>query len=98
MSALHERFVTRRALNNQYNRPVNVPPLAGSKVNLAAEEEIENSFGYDVNNLNLDRFTEISIRFELAALTSRPPPGLEDWALSPDNNVFWKMIPQEWMN
>ncbi|KAG8974333.1 hypothetical protein FRC05_007639 [Tulasnella sp. 425] len=69
---------------------------------LAAGDEIENPFGYDMNDLNLDHFTRNIIRVELASLTSRPPPGLEDWALSPDNNnVFGKneapLTPQEWM-
>lgn len=54
-----------------------------------------------MSNLNLDHVTR-NIRIELAALTSRPPPGLEDWALSPDNNnLFGKnndpLTPQEWM-
>ncbi|KAG8935197.1 hypothetical protein FRC01_007430 [Tulasnella sp. 417] len=69
---------------------------------LAAGDEIENPFGYDRNDLNLDHFTRNIIRVELAALTSRPPPMLEDWALSPDNNnVFGKnetpLSPREWM-
>ncbi|KIO32652.1 hypothetical protein M407DRAFT_66439, partial [Tulasnella calospora MUT 4182] len=69
---------------------------------LAAGDEIENPFGYDKNDLNLDHFTRNIIRVELAALTSRPPPSLEDWALSPDNNnVFGKneapLTPREWM-
>ncbi|KAG8937755.1 hypothetical protein FRC00_001175 [Tulasnella sp. 408] len=69
---------------------------------LAAGDEIENPFGYDKNDLNLDHFTRNIIRVELAALTSRPPPNLEDWALSPDNNnVFGRneapLAPREWM-
>ena len=58
-------------------------------------------FGYDKNDLNLDHFTHNIIRVELNALTSRPPPELTDWALSPGNtNVFpsgGSMTPKEWM-
>ncbi|KAG8993542.1 hypothetical protein FRB90_000673 [Tulasnella sp. 427] len=69
---------------------------------LTAGEEIENPFGYDMNDLNLDHFTRNIIRVELAALTSRPPPNLGDWALSEANDcVFGKgeapLSPEEWM-
>ncbi|KAG9016000.1 hypothetical protein FRB90_003891 [Tulasnella sp. 427] len=68
---------------------------------LVAGEEIENPFGYDKNDLNLDHFTHNVIRVELYALTSRPPPGLSDWAFNPENkNMFGVepgMSPQEWM-
>ncbi|KAG9015705.1 hypothetical protein FRB90_004370 [Tulasnella sp. 427] len=69
---------------------------------LVAGEEIENPFGYDMNDLNLDHFTQNIIRVELDALTSRPPPSLDDWAFSSDNDqVFGKgespATPAEWM-
>ncbi|KAG8935164.1 hypothetical protein FRC01_007397 [Tulasnella sp. 417] len=70
---------------------------------LVAGEEIENPFGYDKNDLNLDHFTYNIIRVELNALTSRPPPDLSDWAFNPENkNIFGGIepgvSPQEWMN
>ncbi|KAG6883533.1 hypothetical protein C0992_008533 [Termitomyces sp. T32_za158] len=41
---------------------------------LVAGEEIENPFGYDRNDLNLDHFTGHVIKNELRAITSAPPP------------------------
>lgn len=70
---------------------------------LVAGEEIENPFGYDKNDLNLDHFTHNIIRVELNALTSRPPPDMSDWAFNPENkNIFGGIepgvSPQEWMD
>ncbi|KAI5117170.1 hypothetical protein M0805_003986 [Coniferiporia weirii] len=53
---------------------------------LVAGEEIENPFGYDKNDLNMDHFTHDIIRNELRALTAFPPPDPEHWAFSPRNN------------
>lgn len=69
---------------------------------IVAGEEIENPFGYDKNDLNLDHFTRNIIRVELNAITSRPPPGLSDWAFNPENkNLFGAvepgLSPQDWM-
>ncbi|KAG8968575.1 hypothetical protein FRC05_001500 [Tulasnella sp. 425] len=69
---------------------------------LVAGEEIENPFGYDKNDLNLDHFTHNIIRAELNALTSRSPPDMSEWAFNPENrNIFGGMepgvTPQEWM-
>ncbi|KAL5521112.1 hypothetical protein ACEPAG_9034 [Sanghuangporus baumii] len=53
---------------------------------LVAGEEIENPFGYDKNDLNMDHFTHNIIRNELRALTAFPPPSPESWAFSPRND------------
>jgi ion channel-forming bestrophin family protein len=52
-------------------------------------EELENPFGYDYNDLNLDHFTHNIIRRELQALTSLPMPDLNKWAFSPDNDAIF---------
>ncbi|KAF8730060.1 hypothetical protein AX14_005754 [Amanita brunnescens Koide BX004] len=72
---------------------------------LVAGEEIENPFGYDKNDLNLDHFTHNIIRNELWAVTSAPPPDPEDWAFSPENNLTFssnydtdeRVTPEVWM-
>jgi ion channel-forming bestrophin family protein len=56
---------------------------------LVAGEEIENPFGYDKNDLNLDYFTSKIIRAELAALTAQPPPDVSTWAFSPLNDALF---------
>ncbi|KAH8109472.1 UPF0187-domain-containing protein [Phellopilus nigrolimitatus] len=53
---------------------------------LVAGEEIENPFGYDKNDLNMDHFTHNIIRNELLALTAFPPPDPAGWAFSPRND------------
>jgi len=53
---------------------------------LVAGEEIENPFGYDKNDLNMDHFTHAIIRNELRAMTARPPPNVTEWAFSPLND------------
>ncbi|WWD19825.1 hypothetical protein CI109_104291 [Kwoniella shandongensis] len=50
-------------------------------------EEIENPFGYDRNDLNLDHFTENIIKQELAAITARPFPPPEEWVFSARNET-----------
>ncbi|KAK4687646.1 ion channel-forming bestrophin family protein, partial [Tremellales sp. Uapishka_1] len=54
----------------------------------AIGEEIENPFGYDKNDLNLDFFVESIIKQELAAITARPFPPPEQWVFSPENKLF----------
>jgi len=56
---------------------------------LVAGEEIENPFGYDLNDLNMDHFTHNIIRAELHALTSFPPPAPLDWVFSPKNDELF---------
>ncbi|KAF9450845.1 UPF0187-domain-containing protein [Macrolepiota fuliginosa MF-IS2] len=70
---------------------------------LAAGEEIENPFGYDKNDLNLDHFTNI-IREELKAVTSTPPPDPSHWAFVPGNDLVFannegdeRIPPSEWV-
>lgn len=71
---------------------------------LVAGEEIENPFGYDKNDLNLDHFTHNIIRNELKAITSTPPPDPADWAFVPENNLLFsdsieeRMSPNEWLS
>ncbi|KAG8825973.1 hypothetical protein FRC19_010052 [Serendipita sp. 401] len=52
-------------------------------------EELEDPFGYDYNDLNLDHFTHNIIRKELNALTSLPMPDPARWAFSPDNDAVF---------
>lgn len=47
--------------------------------------EIENPFGYDKNDLNLDFFCNSIIVQELAAITARPFPQPEEWVFSAHN-------------
>ncbi|KAF8347412.1 Bestrophin, RFP-TM, chloride channel-domain-containing protein [Amanita rubescens] len=73
---------------------------------LVAGEEIENPFGYDKNDLNLDHFTHNIIRNELRAVTSAPPPDPADWVFSPENDLTFssnyetseRITPEMWMN
>ncbi|KZT02826.1 UPF0187-domain-containing protein [Laetiporus sulphureus 93-53] len=75
---------------------------------LVAGEEIENPFGYDKNDLNLDHFTHSIIRNELRALTALPVPDPSVWAFSQFNdqilgsggsvNKANRATPDEWMN
>ncbi|THU99022.1 UPF0187-domain-containing protein [Dendrothele bispora CBS 962.96] len=72
---------------------------------LVAGEEIENPFGYDKNDLNLDHFTRNIIRNELQALTSTAPPDPARWAFAPENDLLFardgdrdeRLTPDEWM-
>ena len=49
--------------------------------------EIENPFGYDPNDLNLDFFVDSIIRPELAAIIARPFPPTTEWIFSSLNTV-----------
>ncbi|KAI1798289.1 Bestrophin, RFP-TM, chloride channel-domain-containing protein [Ganoderma leucocontextum] len=68
---------------------------------LVAGEEIENPFGYDKNDLNLDHFTHNIIRNELRAITALPAPHVESWAFSLFNDQIFtneeRVTPDEWM-
>lgn len=71
---------------------------------LVAGEEIQDPFGYDNNDLNLDHFTNNIIRSELRAITSTPPPDLHRWAFAPENDLLFanrvdgeRISPSEWM-
>ncbi|XP_006455982.1 hypothetical protein AGABI2DRAFT_188071 [Agaricus bisporus var. bisporus H97] len=71
---------------------------------LVAGEEIENPFGYDKNDLNLDHFTENIIKEELEAVTSIPPPDPSVWAFAPENDYLFtstdnpiRLPPKEWV-
>ncbi|KZS91456.1 UPF0187-domain-containing protein [Sistotremastrum niveocremeum HHB9708] len=71
---------------------------------LVAGEEIENPFGYDKNDLNLDHFTHTVIRQELQAITSMPMPDPARWAFSSLNDSLLqigesgqKVTPNEWV-
>jgi putative membrane protein len=50
--------------------------------------EIENPFGYDKNDLNLDFFCNEIICQELAAITARPFPPPEEWVFSAQNQTL----------
>jgi len=68
-----------------------------------AGEEIENPFGYDKNDLNLDHFTHSIIRNELKAITSSPPPDPSRWAFVAENNLLFsnhqddRVSPEQWV-
>ncbi|KAG9094866.1 hypothetical protein FRC06_010405 [Ceratobasidium sp. 370] len=70
---------------------------------LVAGEEIENPFGYDKNDLNLDSFCHDVIHAELTALTSMPPSDPSVWAFFDSNDhVFGtedtkEMSPSDWV-
>jgi len=75
---------------------------------LVAGEEIENPFGYDKNDLNMDYFTHVIIRNELHAVTATPAPDPTIWAFSDTNDSVFsastvkqekgdRASPQEWL-
>ncbi|KAI0049357.1 UPF0187-domain-containing protein [Auriscalpium vulgare] len=72
---------------------------------LVAGEEIENPFGYDKNDLNLDHFTNNIIRRELLAITGTPAPNPANWAFSVHNDLVFntykvgaeRVAPEEWV-
>ncbi|KAF7377963.1 hypothetical protein MSAN_00220200 [Mycena sanguinolenta] len=72
---------------------------------LVAGEEIENPFGYDKNDLNLDHFTQNIIRNELRAITSAAAPEPDRWIFSPENDMLFvtdvehdeRVSPNEWV-
>ncbi|WRT70022.1 uncharacterized protein IL334_007015 [Kwoniella shivajii] len=53
--------------------------------------EIENPFGYDKNDLNLDFFTNNIIKEELAAITARPFTGPEEWIFVKGNDTLGRI-------
>jgi len=73
---------------------------------LVAGEEIENPFGYDKNDLDLDHFTNEIIRKELAAISATATPDPKHWVFSSINNCFVNphgsgaghITPEEWVN
>jgi predicted membrane chloride channel (bestrophin family) len=73
---------------------------------LVAGEEIENPFGYDKNDLNMDHFTHNIIRNELRALTAFPAPSPTVWAFSSENDLCFasnnhldseRVSPEDWV-
>jgi hypothetical protein len=52
-------------------------------------EELENPFGYDFNDLNLDHFCQNIVKKELQALVSLPIPDPLSWAFSFDNDAVF---------
>ncbi|KAG5353294.1 hypothetical protein C0989_008512 [Termitomyces sp. Mn162] len=71
---------------------------------LVAGEEIENPFGYDKNDFNLDHFTGDIIKNELRVITSAPPPDPLRWAFAAENDLLFsnsidgeRITPTEWM-
>ncbi|CAG8512253.1 5520_t:CDS:2 [Acaulospora colombiana] len=61
---------------------------------VVAGEEIEDPFGFDRNDLNLDHFTANIIRVELASITSVPVPDPAKWAFVPENDhLFTRDMP-----
>lgn len=74
---------------------------------IVAGEEIENPFGYDKNDLNMDFFVQNIIRKELSAITSIPTPDPAVWAFHPDNDRLFshtlgrdagRTTPDEWVS
>ncbi|RIA87321.1 Bestrophin, RFP-TM, chloride channel-domain-containing protein [Glomus cerebriforme] len=51
--------------------------------------EIENPFGYDENDLDLDGFCD-TIKHELNTITARQKPKVDDWVYNSDNHPFGK--------
>ncbi|CAE6443349.1 unnamed protein product [Rhizoctonia solani] len=69
---------------------------------IVAGEEIENPFGYDKNDLNLDHFCRNIIHAELMAITSVPVPDPNEWAFVKDNDCVFGTAgpirtPEEWV-
>ncbi|KAG0702548.1 Bestrophin, RFP-TM, chloride channel-domain-containing protein [Suillus ampliporus] len=71
---------------------------------LVAGEEIENPFGYDKNDLNMDHFVHNIIRKELRAIISMPKPDPGVWAFSSENDLLFassdkdeRAPPSEWV-
>jgi len=54
----------------------------------AIGREIENPFGRDVNDLDLDRYCT-SLQMDLNVLTSSPPPKAGGWLNAPANAPLW---------
>lgn len=71
---------------------------------LVAGEEIENPFGYDKNDLNMDHFVQNIIRKELRAIMTMPAPDPSVWAFSEENDLLFassdteeRVSPSEWV-
>ncbi|KIJ15808.1 hypothetical protein PAXINDRAFT_99189 [Paxillus involutus ATCC 200175] len=71
---------------------------------LVAGAELENPFGYDKNDLDMQSFVHGVIRKELHAITSKPTPNPRVWAFSDlNNNLFPSctardgILPAEWV-
>ncbi|CAE6426976.1 unnamed protein product [Rhizoctonia solani] len=69
---------------------------------IVAGEEIENPFGYDKNDLNLDHFCRNIIHAELMAITSVPVPDPKEWAFVKENDCVFGTAgpirtPEEWV-
>lgn len=71
---------------------------------LVAGEEIENPFGYDKNDLNMDHFVHNIIRKELRAIMAIPTPDPTVWAFSSENDLLFassdteeRVSPSEWV-
>jgi len=71
---------------------------------LVAGEEIENPFGYDKNDLNMDHFVHNIIRKELRAIMAMPAPDPSVWAFSEENDLLFaslateeRVSPSEWV-
>lgn len=71
---------------------------------LVAGEEIENPFGYDKNDLNMDHFVHNIIRKELRAIMAMPTPDPGVWAFSEENDLLFasldtdeRVSPSEWV-
>jgi len=62
---------------------------------LVAGEEIENPFGFDRNDLNLDHFCHNIIRAELQSITTVPVPDPAVWAFDPRNNSLFALDNQK---
>jgi predicted membrane chloride channel (bestrophin family) len=56
----------------------------------AIGREIENPFGRDVNDLDLDRYCN-NLAMELDLLISKPPQKTEDFVFRDDNMVMWPL-------
>jgi Bestrophin, RFP-TM, chloride channel len=55
--------------------------------------EIENPFGYDINDLDLDRFCR-GLAIDLDLITSyMPSPDPQDWLYSTENRPLWPLQP-----
>ncbi|KAF9218873.1 UPF0187-domain-containing protein [Gyrodon lividus] len=71
---------------------------------LVAGAELENPFGYDKNDLDMQFFVHGIIRKELHAITSKPTPNPRSWAFSNLNNSLFpscnpceEVVPEVWV-
>lgn len=61
----------------------------------AIGREIENPFGYDTNDLPLEKFCN-QIRSEVDVITSKPPPRAEEFIASEENRVLYSLSYGAW--